>query len=71
MYFFTLFQNGLSQGIECNSLSCSVGPRYLSILYIILCIWKNFEYFHSCALITMVTVEHFHHPKLKRCDRLQ
>ena len=51
MYFFTLFQNGLSQDIEYNSLSCTSGPCYLPILCIILCIWKNFEYFYSCALI--------------------
>ena len=36
--FHVLFHCGLSQDIEYSSLSCTVGPCWLSILYIIVCI---------------------------------
>ena len=36
--FYILFHYGLSQDVEYSSLCCTVGPCWLSILYIIVCI---------------------------------
>ena len=41
--FHILFHYGLLQGIESSSLCCTVGPRCLSILYIVACMESLFS----------------------------
>ena len=45
IYIFFLFQNlfshRLSQNIEQSSLCCTVGPCWLSVLYIVVCICQS------------------------------
>ena len=61
IFFQILFPYRYSQSIECSSLCYTVGPCWLSILYIVVCIYRNlhFKQVPQVTLVHEVLESHF------------